>query len=168
MKDLTIRAATPNDSDLLAGLNAEVQQLHATHRPEDFKAANVGELALWFADLLKKRSVAVWIAEGASTPVGYALVMDHRTPETTFCKARRWWELDQLGVAAEHRRQGVGRALVRKVVAEAQSQGIPYVELQTWAFNQDAQAAFRQLGFTPKRVRYELRVDASNASAPAS
>ncbi len=61
-----------------------------------------------------------------------------------------------MGVQARHRRAGIGRALVGHVVAGAREQGIDDVELQSWAFNQNAQRAFTNLGFAPKVVRFEL------------
>jgi ribosomal protein S18 acetylase RimI-like enzyme len=53
---------------------------------------------------------------------------------------------------------GIARALMQKVVSEAKARRIEAVELNSWAFNEPAQAAFWRLGFTPKVTRFELRV----------
>ena len=68
--------------------------------------------------------------------------------------------LDQIGVAASHRRTGVARALLEHVIAQARAHGVADLELQTWAFNQVAQSAFRNVGFVPQRARYELHLGA--------
>ncbi len=71
--------------------------------------------------------------------------------------ARSWLELDQIGVAAESRRKGVGRALVAQALAFARTRAVDGVELSSWSFNEDAQRAFQKLGFSPKTVRFEYR-----------
>lgn len=67
-----------------------------------------------------------------------------------------WHEIDQIGVTPDRKRQGVGRALVRTVLADAHVHGIRDVELSSWSFNQQAHEAFRKLGFAPIRVRFGL------------
>jgi ribosomal protein S18 acetylase RimI-like enzyme len=87
---------------------------------------------------------------------GYVVRVAHERPAGLFCSARRWWEIDQIAVGGADRGSGVARALVQHVVAQAHAQGIVEIELTCWAFNQDAQAAFKKLGFVPKHVRFEL------------
>jgi hypothetical protein len=48
--------------------------------------------------------------------------------------------------------------LVARVLGEARSQGLE-VELTSWAFNTDAHAAFRALGFSPMIVRFRHEGD---------
>ena len=165
MNKLDIRAAGIDDRDVLAGLNMEVQRLHFANRPDVFKPACLDGIAGWLAQLLMNPAASLWMAEDDGVAVGYAVVMVRNTPENPFCVARTWWELDQIGVSAGHRRVGVCRALVRKVLSEARKQKVGEVELNSWAFNQDALEAFRRLGFVAKTTRYELRVDPGGASA---
>jgi ribosomal protein S18 acetylase RimI-like enzyme len=159
-----IRPANDHDVPVLAALNAEVQELHFANRPDQFKPPEIGDLAAWFADRLRDPSARVWVAEWDGTVVGYVLVLVSVRPESPFRPANTWWELDQIGVLAAHRRTGVCRALVQKVLSEAQTHSIRDLELSAWTFNGVAQGAFRQLGFIPKSVRYELRVPAPDGS----
>ena len=55
---------------------------------------------------------------------------------------------------ASWRRRGIGRALTEQVIEHARDCGFAQVELNTWAFNREAQRAFEALGFEPLRVRY--------------
>jgi ribosomal protein S18 acetylase RimI-like enzyme len=160
MTNLSIRAAATGEARALAELNAHVQQLHVAHRPDVFKVANTTHVAAWFESLQADPSARIWIAEAGGVPVGYVLVLLREATENAFIKARRWWEVDQIGVAESHRRSGVARALLEHVVAEARAHGIADLELQTWAFNQGAQSAFHQLGFKPQRARHELHIGA--------
>jgi ribosomal protein S18 acetylase RimI-like enzyme len=164
MKNLDIRPAVAGEHLVLAELNADVQQLHVTHRPDVFEVASTGHVAAWFEDLARDPGVKIWVAEAEGAAVGYVLVMLREVEETVFLKARRWWEVDQIGVAPSHRRSGVARALLEHVIAEARAHGITDLELQTWAFNQAAQGAFGRLGFVPQRARHELHIGAKTSS----
>lgn len=165
---LGIRTATPADRAALAGLNDEVHQLHVAHRPDDFKSTSLDELEAHFAELLADGSTTIWIAECDGAAAGYVVVQVRDAPANVFSRARRWWELDAVCVAAKYRRSGVCRALVERVLAEARAQGVADLELQTWAFNHEAQESFRRLGFVPKRTRYELHVEPAARPATSS
>lgn len=162
-----IRAADSNDVDILATLNAEVQNLHFASRPDQFKPAKASEIAQWLAQLLQSPSARLWVAEVNGAVVGYVAAVVRERSENPFCLERKWWDIDQIGVQARHRRTGIGRALVHHVVSEARAQGISDVELNSWAFNHDAQHAFTSLGFVPKTVRFELRMSALERGAPS-
>ena len=57
------------------------------------------------------------------------------------------YEIAKMAVAKEHRRQGIGRALVERAVAEARSRDAPRVELLTHARLPEAVRLYRSLGF---------------------
>ena len=58
-----------------------------------------------------------------------------------------FWQLRDLYVAPDHRRHGVGRALVDTVVADARAAGAARVSLQTEVGNDRALALYRSAGF---------------------
>src|SRR5450432_4143709 len=155
--DIGIRVARQGDERALASLCVFVQDLHARERPELFKPADAEGLERWFGDLLGAASGRIWIAEVDQAPAGYVLVIDHHRSDSVFSRARRWFELDQVVVHPAHRRQGVARALYECVADAAFAAGVDTIELNTWAFNQPAQLAFRKLGLGVRSVR--LAVD---------
>ena len=156
----TIRAAVIGDEELLAKLNSLVQDLHLQRRPDHFRHTELSERAGWYKSLLEEPTARMWIAEEQGTPVGYVLAVFHRLPENPFTQARAWCEIDQIAVDSNHRRRGIGRALVLKAIAEVRAEGIQRVEATSWAFNEETQEVFRRLGFTPKTVRFELELPA--------
>jgi ribosomal protein S18 acetylase RimI-like enzyme len=155
---LDVRRASPADLYTLVALNVHVQALHIAARPDLFKPAEAEALERWFLEQLAKTSTRLWLAEHEGVAVGYVLSLVREAPETAFCYARRWCELDQIAVAPDQRQRHVARRLIEAAVHAARDEGLTDVELGTWAFNQVAQSAFRRLGFTPKVVRFERKV----------
>jgi GNAT superfamily N-acetyltransferase len=117
----------------------------------------VEDAAAWFRARLDEPTTAAWIAEEDGAPIGYVLVFFRERGEETFRRRRRWCEIDQIAVDPARRRHGIGRALVAAALAEATRRGIGDVELSSWAFNTDAHAMFRRLGFEPRVVGFERR-----------
>ena len=154
---VTIRAAVLGDEQRLTVLNGFVQGLHVAKRPDSFKPSTQEEVVEWFSRLLRNTSARMWIAEEAGVAVGYVLTMVQERPESPFCSARRWCEIDQIAVAPGSRRRGVATALIQKALTEATAEGFSEVELCTWSFNVKAQSLFKKFGFEPKLFRWERK-----------
>ena len=152
-----VRRADARDIEALLGLIDEVQGLHVQHRPEMFKPTELREVQGRLEELLPDPLTAVWVAELESVVCGYLVAIIRTQPLGAFSFARRFVELDQIGVKGGFRRRGVARSLIATALAHADGLGIPAVELSSWSFNRDAHRAFAQLGFVPKVVRFERR-----------
>jgi GNAT superfamily N-acetyltransferase len=160
---MIIRRALPGDERRLAELNVFVQMLHAQHRPDFFKAARLDDVADWFASLLPRPHVHIWLAEVDGVGAGYVLVLQQERAENPFCLARRWHEIDQISVEPRSRRQGIARALIQKALAEAALDAVTDVEISSWSFNLDAHETFRRCGFRPRMLRFEASEEALGA-----
>jgi ribosomal-protein-alanine N-acetyltransferase len=68
-------------------------------------------------------------------------------------------EILNLGVAPTHRRQGIGRALVERVLQELAGLGVRTVYLEVRASNASARQLYESLGFgeVARRARYYRR-----------
>lgn len=153
----TVREATRDDLDALTQLSAQVQALHVAERPDFFKVPRPGPMAAWWRDELRDPDVSVWIAEHSGVVVGYLLMITRERAGNVFCHDRRWCEIDQIAVDAAHHRRGVARALLSHAVADARRRSVDHVELNVWAFNHVAQAAFERAGFRPRTSKLELK-----------
>ena len=161
---VAVRSAAVGDEGPLARIAAVVQQLHFAERPDVFKAVDRQALTDWFRGALRSDQRGVLLAEQRGMALGYAVVQDGQRHPDAFALPRRWREVDQLAVLPEHRRRGVARALIEHIVAAARADGVPALELNTWAFNQAARETFRRLGFAERSVRYERPVPAASPS----
>jgi GNAT superfamily N-acetyltransferase len=134
---LTIRAATPADVPLLLGLFAELaeyekltDQLVATE--ERLDAALFGE----------RPAAEALIAERGSEVAGYALFYP---TFSTFLAIQGIW-LEDLFVRPEHRKAGVGRALLAAVAATLRARGGERLEWSALDWNELALGFYRGLG----------------------
>jgi GNAT superfamily N-acetyltransferase len=156
--DFSIRRAANGDEGMLAALNEIVQDLHVRSRPEYFKPTNADEVADWFKSRLDQPTTQIWIAAAGGTAVGYVVATRQESPEHVLCRARQWFQIDEIAVAPPWQQKGVGRSLVQEVIAEARRHGIDEVELSSWSFNQAGHDAFLKMGFQPKTVRFWMKV----------
>jgi GNAT superfamily N-acetyltransferase len=152
---IVVREAELADLSALLVLNEAVQALHVANRPELFRATEADEIERWFRDLFVNSNVKTWVALVDGTLSGYLVAETRARARGPYNFEQAWLELDQIGVAAEFRRQGVARALFESALAFARAQGISRVELSSWSFNREAHSAFQKLGFVPKVVRFE-------------
>ena len=145
---MLVRPAIPADFTALSILNAAVQALHASALPRIFKPPSADQFSPdAIKQLLDKESNSILVAEVGGQPAGYVYYEIVRRPETPFVHALDLLYIHHIGVAAGHRRQGVGTALVRAVRSAGDRLGISAVALDVWAFNESARAFFRRNGF---------------------
>jgi diamine N-acetyltransferase len=151
---VAVRRATNADADVIAALNAEVQDLHANALPGWFKPAGPQTFpSEQAAALIAMPSSIVFLAERDAIPVGYAYAEVVAQPETAWRYAQSIVYVHQIGVRAEQRRQGIGAALLGAIRAEAERLGVTTVALDVWTFNEAARAFFRRQGFEPYNER---------------
>jgi GNAT superfamily N-acetyltransferase len=154
---LQVRRATSKDLNPFLELHAHVHGLHLQHRPDQFKQTERAAIEARFHEFLASATCKVWIAELAGKVVGYAVEIQAQKAENAWCPTRRCCDIEQIGVDLAHRRTGVATALLQAIVDSAHAAGIHEIELNSWAFNQDAHRAFESFGFTPKAIRFELK-----------
>lgn len=154
---MKIRRAVVGDEDTLAALNRSVHDMHEARRPDYFRTARLDDVTAWFRSKIDAPTSAAWVAEEGGEPVGFVLAIFHDRPDDPFRRARRWCEIDQIAVDPAWRRRRVGRSLMQAALDEARVRGCLQVELSSWAFNTDAHAMFRRLGFEPRAVTFERR-----------
>lgn len=95
------------------------------------------------------------VAEVEAAPVGYAT--GHATYETEF--AARGFYMGDLYVAREHRRRGVGRALVAGMAAGARARGARFLWWTALPGNAAAHGFYRALGCRDEPLRAFVLAD---------
>ena len=125
---LTIRDGRPGDATFVVALGAVA-------------FSPFGEYAPVMRGFLQSPDVVALIAEIASQPVGFALVEAGPAGEG-------YADLVAIAVDSRHRRAGVGRALLARVITACQARGEASLLILTVADdNEPAIALFRSFGF---------------------
>lgn len=155
----TIRIATADDAALLATLNDDVQKLHADALPHFFKQPSVETFPVTkFTEAIAEPNHTIFLAEVNGVAVGYLMAEVRHRPESAMTFAFDSIMVDHISVQPAFHRQGIGEALIGAVKALAHEKNIATVTLDTWAFNQNAQAFFAQQGFTVYNYRLWMAV----------
>lgn len=125
---IEIRLLGPGDEALLANAAPDVFD-----DPVDARAARE-----FLAD--PRHHIAVALAAG--TVVGFASAVRYVHPDE---RAPELW-INEVGVAGPHRRRGVGRALVRALLAVARRAGCAEAWVLTERSNREAMGLYASLG----------------------
>ena len=133
---MRVRAAEPADVELICSLIVEL----ATYERSTEQVTGTPEL---LADALfgPHPAAEALIAE-LDEPVAFALF--HANFSTWECRAGIW--LEDLSVPPEHRRTGVGRALLAEVAAIAVARGCARLEWAALDWNTQALDFYERLG----------------------
>ena len=140
MADLRIRPAAPGDAPLIHGLIRELAEY------ERLGDQVVGTEADVDRHLFGERPAAeAVVAELGGEPAGFALFF---TTFSTFLSRPGIW-LEDVFVCPEHRRAGIGRALIEHLAALAVERGCGRMEWSALDWNEPALAFYRGLGARP-------------------
>ncbi len=156
---IEVKRAEAADLDMLAGLNGQVQDLHAALYPEYFKPrVDPDRLRAFLTRAMSGAGDAFLIATSDGVGAGYAwLGLQHRLEPPFSAESKRVY-LHHICVDAAHRRRGVASALMDAARRIARENGAGEIMLDTWAANEEAQAFFRSCGFEPMRLMMRASV----------
>lgn len=153
-----IRPATPGDVELIYRLIRELAEYEraldqVTGSPELLTTALFGE----------HPTAEALIAERDAQPVGFALF--HGTFSTWECRPGLW--LEDLYVPPEHRRYGVGGALLAQLAAIAVERGCARLEWAALRWNEPALDFYRKLAAKQLQEWVIHRLDGARLEALA-
>jgi len=157
MPPIVIRDMLPHEADRVGQLHNQIHALHVNGRPDWF-APNYdhsADMMRWFAEQPNSR---VLVAVRDDTILGYA-VMDYLIREASpYSLPRRSVHVQEICVDEAAKRCGAGRALMEYIYEDARQRSYPRVELDVWAFNEDAYQFYHAIGMQDFRHYLEYRV----------
>lgn len=155
---VTLRSAHPREHEALCALFQELDELHHRVRPDIFRPPTSASRPQAFleATIAGPQSTILVAADAQDQLLGLATLFVHTVAATIVRDARCFVELDNLVVAAQARRHGVGRLLVQGAIDWTRGKGIPALDLSVWAFNAQARAFYKALGFETATERLHL------------
>src|SRR5262249_31793120 len=107
------RLAQANDCAAIRRLFEQVDTLHATARPELFRAGgDAARTDEFILRLMASPTDALYVATASERVVGFALLLGRKAPDSPMFVPRSYVVVETLVVAADVRGQGIGRALM--------------------------------------------------------
>lgn len=158
---MKIRRATLSDIPALVALNRMIHAMHAAAFPGTFRQEPPDEVV---ADAFKAAMEApssYWLLAEEQQTAAYLSADFRERPETWHTVQHRVCYIGGFVVVPHCRRRGIARALLAELTREADSRGVVRIELDVWAFNDEARQAFANLGFRSVMERMVLSGAAS-------
>ncbi|MHB8643498.1 MAG: GNAT family N-acetyltransferase [Gaiellaceae bacterium] len=146
----TLIAPTPSEIQALA----EIFDQYRVHYGE---ASDVSRSASWLEQNLSTSRLRAFAAEDGARFVGFAITME--VPASL--RLAHFWQIKDLFVLPNHRRVGVGRALLASVRAAAIASGALRLVLQTEEDNDAALRLYADRGYTLINGYYSLMLPIS-------
>ena len=135
---LLVRPAAPADAEALTALGRSV-----AGEPERWLTydRNRGDERRHLKGVRRDPNFAVFVAETPAGIVGRVSIGRERNPYSS--------HVAEVGlmVAADHRRRGIGSALMQEAMKWARASSVTKLELEVFPHNEPAIALYRKLGF---------------------
>jgi GNAT superfamily N-acetyltransferase len=131
---LVIRETVRRDYKALCELIDQVDELHRNRLSDRFKAVEGPVRTRDFVlNAIHASDVGLFVAEMGKSLAGFVHVVIRDTPQIPIFVERRYAIIDSLAVRQEHRRSGIGRALMDEAETWAKAKGASSIELNVYA-----------------------------------
>jgi ribosomal-protein-alanine N-acetyltransferase len=147
LSEYRIRRALPGDASALVKLGRAVSSEREAWLITEGDWRDVGEERRYLRAVRRSPHAAVYVAENEHGIVARLSLARDSHPASL--------HVADLGlmVAAGHRRQGIGRALLEQAVAWAHESGVQKLELHVFPHNEPAIRLYEQFGFEREGLR---------------
>jgi GNAT superfamily N-acetyltransferase len=155
---VSIRRATRDDADAIAGLAVELVEQHVGYDPVRFsRIGDRGGMADYYRSRTGAENAAVLVAEQAGTVIGFAYLEYEPILYAELAVNVAW--LHDIYVVAEARSTGAGRILIKAIAAESRRLGAAKLLLSVAAKNTAGQTFFERYGFRNTMFEMMLELD---------
>lgn len=158
MANIKIRQIAREDAVTLAGITAEIQQLHHQSAPDFFIEAP-DDLSAYTAHILAylERGTG-YLAEIEGQTVASVRFEIRQTAINLFTKPYGSLHIDEIGVRSKFRGQGIGHQLMDHVMRDAKKHDVRFVTLNVFHFNTAAIQFYEKLGFQCRNMTMHLQL----------
>lgn len=158
--NIAYRVAEENDYSRIHKVVKEVQDMHASNRPDIFISVDILFPEHYFLSLLKNNDNVFYVAEDIESTeiIGFLILETKRYGNAVSSVPRTIGYITFYGVLSDYSRRGIGQNLLEKGIEWCKKRGIMKMEFKVWSFNTDAMVFFKKRGFVEDSVQLSLNI----------
>jgi len=146
------------DTDILAKLNHDVQEIHNNIEPELFKPYEEENMKQFYDELLKDESISAYIAYCDESVAGYMLISKKDYAENSIKNGYSVIHIEQICVEEKFKGKGIGKEFVDFAKEHAKKLDISRLEMNYWSKNKNSGEFFRSQGFETFNERLAIKI----------
>lgn len=166
--NITVRNARREDRDAVNRLREMVNALHVAGRPDIFRPGFCKDLQDQVDHFFKAEDYDVIVACVGDEVCGFSIVEYVHRPETAYGCARCFAHIQEFGVSPSFRRQSAATKMIEFCRQQACQRGFDRIELDVWAFNEEAEKFYEAMGFRCYRKYMAMEVQGGMKSFPGT
>ncbi|OGV73432.1 MAG: hypothetical protein A3K19_13910 [Lentisphaerae bacterium RIFOXYB12_FULL_65_16] len=154
--NISIRAATMADYEVICQLHEQVDRHHVELLPDvfqEFRGPVRSREAI--AAYVEGENADCLVADSDAGVVGLVTIKAAPSPNYPMFRSRTFALIENLAVHEAWRGQGIGSTLMHAAKGWAQARGLGTIQLAVWAANSAAIRFYRKHGFDPILIRME-------------
>lgn len=153
---MNVRLANSGDISAISSLYQKFYDYNAKQQPEYYRA--VGENGKYPESVISGNSGDIYVAETSDGIMGFIHVEEEKTAPFPPVVSHKFACVVDLYVEPEHRKIGIGKALLESAKVWAKDRGMEYLELFVLEENQIGQNFYEREDFKPasRTLRYIL------------
>jgi diamine N-acetyltransferase len=153
---MNIRIANLMDIEKILFLENQVFELHSKARPDW-----IGKNPLTYdsiKNIIESNNGKIFIAEDNNEIIGHCIINIREIKNHHMFHDMKNIEIDDLCVDEKHRKKGIGKKLFEKVKTYSKENGINFIELMVWEFNENARKFYENMGMKIRINRMEYKI----------
>ncbi|TXK85359.1 GNAT family N-acetyltransferase [Paenibacillus sp. N3.4] len=144
--DMKIRKARAEDYEAVNAIIRMGQEEHADALPDRFARLDHVVAMGWYRSFSDQINKVILVAEIQESVVGVAMLEMKKSPAFEALVNRSYAYLNELAVASDFQRKGIGTKLYEASKEWAEERKASSLELNVWEFNERAVAFYHSLG----------------------
>lgn len=153
---MVIRKADITDYDTVADFSKKAFLYHVENRSDILR--NAPELSKKeFKKILKNKNWLIFLAQKDEKVVGHCKALIREVADECWSPMKMIF-IYEMYVSPSYARQGTASRLLEEIKTTAKNIGASQVELDVWSFNEAAINLYSKAGFTPQRIKMELKL----------
>ncbi|MEI5906917.1 GNAT family N-acetyltransferase [Bacillus spongiae] len=154
--DIFIRRANKCDHEALLPLFRQVHELHVSERPDLYKENSTPVSQAFFESQLDDVKQHIFVATIGNDLAGVIVMKEEEITENSFVKARKVLYINSLCISEVHRKQGIGKRLMKYVFDFGKSLKVDSIELGVSENNPHAIKFYESIGMKTKSRKMEI------------